>query len=217
MTSAELWALWLSVAANFVIATIALFQHQIHDFLRAPSLTISFRLIPPHCQKVGLQYSGGTAAGYFLRLLVKNEGWGMARNVEIFMEDLSVWDQETKLYHTVSRFWPMNLRWAYSGAAQLDTLLPGFSRYCDLGWIPDPAMRNWFFREPNYFAFKVEFESASENHLVPAGQYRAKLLIGGSNFSRKRYRLDLNLTGQWSANEDEMLTKHISGQIQALS
>jgi hypothetical protein len=154
---------------------------------------------------------------YYLRLWIENAGNVRAEAVQVFVKSLAR-KQANSQFSEDRDFLPMNLRWSHSPSPLIFTSInPGMGRHCDFGHIVDPAFDSEFLPSKQFFAKKpdegktvvsldVEFEPATYSHLIPPGEYRITLMIGGANFKPETTQLELVHTGNWHPDEEKMFS-----------
>lgn len=207
---------------TFLAIIVALFRDEITALWRRPKIETRIKLSAPDCHLTRLIQrdikTGEILAKmdcYYLRLWIENAGRIRAEQVQVFVASLSK-KQADGTYKRNKDFLPMNLKWSH--ASPLDPVIftslnPKMGRHCDLGHIIDPDHGSLFALDQSgaqegetTISLDLEFEPATYSHLIPPGDYRIELLIGGANFRPVRKRLELAHTGEWYPSEDRMFS-----------
>src|ERR1043166_2312710 len=116
MTTAET-AAWAGVCVTSAAVLVALFKDDLRSLWRRPRLMVKLRMGAPDCQKTEMAFSRLSgqfvARGpcYYFRLWVENTGNLRADRVQVFVSRLLRRDAAGD-FRAVTRFLPMNLKWA---------------------------------------------------------------------------------------------------------
>jgi len=226
LTTAEA-AAWASVIATFVAVLVALFKEELVRWWRFATLTATFQTKGAGCQKTPIDLrdpSTGavtTADSYYLRLWIENTGNLRANNVQVFTAKLTR-RQADNSFKDVAGFLPMNMRWTHrilpSGQPEVFAagLSPTMGRFCDLGRIIDPANKHAFGDtledvkdDLTVLALALEVEPYTKSHLIGPGVYRLYVRLAAANCEPVPKVFEINLPGQWYADEECMRSKGI--------
>lgn len=198
-------------------------------------------LSPPDCHKtrmrVGKQHVGGVSVlssdphqmkhtqevdVFYLRFRVYNTGNLKAENVEVFASELYRM-QADGTYKKVDSFLPMNLVWSHFHEMFIPAISMNTYKHCDLAHIIKPEGRetipgehkSWpnVPHEKTILSFDTVVKPYTKSYLLPHGKYRLKLIIAASNSRAKKKTLEINLTGNWYDEEDQMLGEGVRVQI----
>jgi len=215
----------IGTMAAVVVALVAVFQERIRALFNRPCLRVTVSTAAPYAQKALVAYGNHRAQCYYFRLKVQNTGRAEAEGVELLASDL-LEDDGTGHYTQSSRFLPMNLVWSHDRKIS-HSISAGMFRFCDLGHIIDPAERpnfpgedfiityaDLFFKhditEEVVLSLDTEVQPLTSTHLLPAGRYKLRLLVGAKGLTTKRIEIDIDLKKQWRINQGEMLSEGIA-------
>lgn len=211
---------------TFLAVIVALFREEITSTWRRPKVEVRIGLSAPDChltRLIKIDTSSGKALVkapcFYLRLWIENAGNVRAEEVQVFIGKLErkQADDEFREDHD---FLPMNLRWSHAGLGKpliFTSMNPGMGRHCDFGHIVDPAYDSEFLPSKEFFVNKpdesqttisldLEFEPATYSHLIPPGEYRVTLKIGGANFGPVTKLVKVVHTGKWYPDEERMFS-----------
>lgn len=175
-------------------------------------------------QETQLFYMYGWA--YYFRMRVINKGRIAANSVEVFINSLEKLN-DSGIYEK-QNFLPMNLAWSFG--RQIDphekrliyfpSISPKMGKYCDIGHIYHPAHREQYHtRLPSVDAVDTDFRldlaitTKSGFHVLSKGMYRIKFVVGATNAKPKQKTLQINLSGNWFDDEENMLKTGINIEI----
>jgi hypothetical protein len=125
------------------------------------------------------------------------------------------------MFHTIQEFEPTRLIWSHSFIA-LDNISPKMERYCFIGRMLKPVERDHF---PAFYHEKIpphetclridtEIPRNTKEHIIGRGNYFLECLIGAANTKAKKVKIEINISGQWFDNEEEMFQKGFNIQVQ---
>ena len=216
---------WVAVGATLLAVIAALFKEEFVRILRHPSLDVA-AIEPPHCHKLPVSYvvqrtapTYVTTRGYFFRLWVQNNGNSKADQVQVFASKL--WRQAADGgFREDLTFLPMNLLWSHypeeSRVVYADGISPEMGKHCDLGFIFKPTERIELGHdlpdvpsESTIFSLALEVKPSSNSHLLGPGVYRLELRIAAANCPPITRVLEINHTGKYYGNSDEMFRSGI--------
>lgn len=219
------WLMALGTIGLFLVAIVGIFQDKIRTWLKHPNLNLSIAVSSPDCHKTTIKKISpqgqvvAQADCYYFRMRIKNSGNQRAEFVEVFAKEL-LRQGADGVFRTEQSFLPMNLVWAYYKKPYLEAILPGMEKHCDLGYIINPPNRNQFPLQDNpalnvplgntIFSLDVVVKTFTLNHLIPPGTYRLVLQVAAANSNPTEVTLELALTGNWHANEQNMFDREIS-------
>ncbi len=200
---------WLLILFTGVIAFAAvtsIFQDRIRALLWHPELDLKIEPRPPDCHKTGWYPNPDVALGrtlpcYYYRARIHNNGKETARHIEVFIQDIRR-KTTTGAWEAFERFIPQYLVWAIvpPGQTHLPMLLPRSHRHFDLAHVVRPSDRKLLPREHDADApedrtvvsLNVDVPYLRKGHLLPPGEYRITLTVGGINAASKNFVLELN-------------------------
>jgi hypothetical protein len=208
-----------------LVALYAIFQERFRAWLSHPSLRVTVSTSAPYAQKTLISSGEHTAQCYYFRLKVENAGNLEADGVEILAADLLEEDGQGH-FKKSTRFLPMHLVWSHDRRIS-QHISTGMFRFCDLGHIIDPAERHHFLGEDFiityaslFFGHEIaeevvlsldtEVKPLTTTHLLPAGNYKLKLLVGAKGIKPQRLEVAINLGRSWIVNQDQMLSEGIT-------
>jgi len=225
---------WLTAIGTIGASVVALFLAIFHERLRTllwhPTLDIALENQPPDCQLMTVTNTitvigatnagaGGVQAGcYYFRLRVYNNGRSSAEMVEVFVEEV----HRRRADGTFERwqgFLSLNLVWAHYNSPYFPRIPPHVYKHCDLGHILDPSLRQQFPGEdiptlgiPKHqtvMCLGLIVRPSTGSYLIPPGFYRLVIVAVAANAGIARRTVELNLTGQWYADEERMLREGV--------
>jgi hypothetical protein len=218
-------AQWVAAIATSTAVIIALFKDSWVRYFRRPKLSVQLRAGMPDflMSQIDVKVSGNTVWRgdcYWVRLWVENVGKTRAEQVQVFAAKLSKRDATNK-FVPVPGFIPMNLRWANARDwRDPEIFAPGISngmgKHCDLLSVSDPENPTNAipgFEGKAVPALIVESYPPRNQHRIPPGEYRLKIMIGASNAEPVEAHVSLNLKGEWSADQEVMFRDYAGIQI----
>jgi len=214
---------WILAGVAVASATIAAFQSRLSRLLVRPKLGLEVNPEPPDFHHTLVSHPsapGAPADAYYFNLRVLNTGNSRAEQVEVFVADVLL-QQEDGSFRRLTSFLPKNLLWSWTEKPFLDALSPGMYAFCTLGHIFDPARRRQFPGEAlldtdearlagrSAFSVAVQFPSNKPFHILPPGTYHLVLWIAAGNARKVEKRLELVLPGEWTVDETRMLSEGV--------
>jgi hypothetical protein len=220
---------WLTAIGTLAAVVVALLLAIFHEHLRAlcwhPALELLYEHQPPdsHLTTLTNRQTGVQAACYYFRIRVRNGGNARAKNVEVFVEEVSH-RRADGVFQRQEDFLPLNLLWSHYGQPYFPSIPPGVYKHCDFGHVVDPSLRNKFPREdherlgrlgmqPSQTALCLELvvRPNTGTHLILPGPepYRFVVVAAAANARLVRRTIEVKLTGQWTTNERHMLSDAI--------
>lgn len=212
---------WLIVIGTFCLAAVALlvvlFQDKIRAWRTRPKLTISIATASPFCQKIlfrRFDQPDLQADGYFLRISVKNVSKLFpAKSAEVFASKLFRKGKDGT-FQSVDDFEPINLIWSHSFKPFAD-ISPEMERYCFIGRIMDPKMRQNFPAFNNEklnpqetcLSLATEVERNTKTHIIGPGKYQLVCLVGANNMRPIKGTFEIDISGEWFDDEMKMFEK----------
>ncbi len=219
------WSDWAQFGATlflgFIALLVAIFGPYIGDTFKkwrlAPRLHIECKNKPPYCHRTKLAFQEPSEEfyTYYFNFTVENHGKSQARSCEVVLEE--VWTADEKYeYHQVKEFWPTNLM--LHGNLYMD-INPGRPPiYVAIGHISEPKCQ-----EKREHPYSIATDKSDSNRFIfdfpsgqrhfakidsrPYGRHLFKVAIVGENFKPVRKQIELYWTGNWTEDEDQMLTK----------
>lgn len=144
---------------QLVLAVVALWGSRLNAHWDRPRLSLlPIAQEPPYCHKIPITLTTPILTtptilattsisvgqfqvdSYYFRFKVYNGGNTSARNVEVFAESLSLKHKDGR-FRPVSRFLPMNLKWAHFDVPVQPWIAPKTWKLCGLAHILEPAKR----------------------------------------------------------------------------
>lgn len=215
---------WLAaigtIGASVVALFIAIFHERLRTLLWHPILVIRFENRPPDANLIPVmnENTGAMADCYYFRLRVYNEGNTSAEMVEVFVEEIHR-RRANGTFEPWQEFIPLNLVWAHYGQAYFPRIPPHIYKHCDLGHIIDPSHRHQFPSEvhprPNIpqdqtmMCLGLITLPRSGTHLLLPGFYHLVVVAVAANADIVRRTVEINLTGNWYADEQRMLREGV--------
>jgi len=118
---------WFTAIGTLALAVLAVFQDTVRGWFYHPALDASIQTQPPDCIAVPITTLDNRkiADSIYLRIWVKNIGNRVARNVEVYANNL-LQKRTDGAWERVHEFPPMNLRWSNVHSITLTTLFPAW-------------------------------------------------------------------------------------------
>ncbi|MFC2079522.1 hypothetical protein ACFLSZ_06050 [Candidatus Bipolaricaulota bacterium] len=218
---------------TLLLAVVAVFQQQIHRWLRRPILRISTTNEPPDSHKTALTIRKGDQSTssygcYYSLLRVENAGRLRAEQVEVFVSEI-LREEALGKWVPLKNFLPQRLLWSFERTPYLASLAPGTFAHCTLGHVLHPSGRQEASGEdPNQtdfwgkhvvtenetvFSLDVQFRSNNLSYLLIPGKYRLRVLLASSQTKALTAEILVDLSGNWFDEEDQMLNKGITIEV----
>ena len=219
------WPEWAQFGVTLFIGVVALFAAITGPYVAdrykrwrlAPRLHIECKNGPPYCHRTKAAFPNPPEEfeTYYFTFSIENKGKSQARSCEVVLEAVCTAD-EKHVYHQVKEFWPTNL--TLLGNLRMD-INPGRPPiYVAIGHISEPKCQ-----EKREHPYSIATDRSDYNRFIlnypqgqryffkidsrPRGTHLFKLAIVGENFETVRRQIELRWTGNWTEDEDEMLTK----------
>ncbi|MGO9112445.1 MAG: hypothetical protein ACLP9L_24710 [Thermoguttaceae bacterium] len=211
-------AQWTGAVATLLAVLVALFKEDIASFRRKPKLRLTARVAPPDTHKLPCFFGNpsNSVDVYFLRVWIQNEGSARAEKVQVFVAGLCR-KAATGTFSVVDSFLPMNLRWTHASDSPsgveifAEGISPGMGKHCDLARVVDPRGQAEFGDDhprakpgQTVLALATEVQPTNKSYLLVPGTYRLELRVAGANCRPRSFTVELTLTGQWYAEEEQM-------------
>ena len=221
---------WLTAIGTLAAVAVALLLAVFHEHFRTlfwhPTLELFVENRPPdsHLTTLTNLQTGMQAACYYFRIRVRNSGNAMAKTVEVFVEEVSQ-RRADGVFERKEDFLPLNLLWSHYGRPYFPSIPLGVYKHCDFGHIVDPSLRHQFPGEDHprlsvpqsqtVMCLDLVVRPATGTHLIPpgSGPYRFVVVAAAANARLVRRTIEVNLTGQWFADESQMLSDGIGLRI----
>ncbi len=216
---------WIVGLGTFALGFIAVFQDRLRAWAGSPKLTLYTKTEPPHCCPVRWTNPEGViiADGISVRLLVKNTGRSFAKNVEVYVDEVSTRTPDGS-WISIETFPPMNLLWTdIPRGLYFPGISPGMGKHCSLGHITNPQHRRMIPADENptlglspgqtSFVFDLIAEPNQRSHVVGPGRYKIRLILAAENARPIRYDIELNVTGSWFDDLGTMLRQGVGVKV----
>ncbi len=208
-------AQWFIVFATLILAIVAVFQDKIRARVTRPKLRAEIFLAPPDCHRTLISDRREQNIGncFYFRLRVYNNGNTAAKTVEVFASSLKRKCADG-IFRNVDSFLPMNFTWSHIGGLYFPSISPNMYKHCDLGHIVAPNIRHLAPGESNdkivtgtqtIFSFDQIVKPNNKGYLIGPGKYALEIVVAAANASPKVQQIEINHTGKWYTDEDEML------------
>ncbi len=217
---------------TFLLAVVAVFQQQIHRWLRRPVLRITTTNSPPDSHRTKLTIRKGNQpssyACYYSLLRVENTGRMRADQVEVFVSQIHREDERGQ-WVPLRSFLPQRLLWSFERTPYLASLAPGTFAHCTLGHVLNPSARSEVADEdPNQLEFwgthvvmedetvlslDVQFRSNNLSYLLVPGKYKLTVLLASSQTKAITNAVVVHLSGSWFEEEDRMFREGVTIEI----
>ena len=186
----------------------------IRDFVRErlypPRLQVTFdpgeeRFLFPFLYPACRENNHQDAQVLLARFLVTNAGGTPARNVEVFIDSVTV-AEDGKTKELL-----LNLCWASSREeAILDSIAPGVSEYCVLGYFIDRIsfMDSNAMGEvvhPVRFALETRLRPNSRIHILEPGSYVVRLKVVADNCPSVTQVVEIRVADRWGDDKEAMI------------
>ncbi|MBL8294755.1 MAG: hypothetical protein JNN08_23115 [Bryobacterales bacterium] len=204
----------LTLVLSLVALLIAFFgSERIWERLRPPNLTC--KVEDPHFTQLGVPPTGVPCL--FSRLIIANDGYSMAEDVEVYASALYRMHPVTGVAELEHEFPAMDLKWAHVGMTR-QKIAAGLSKPCDLGCVADFAPgehplvevareRSRLSCQSRLLVLSTEVEPYTARHILGEGHYKLHLKIASANAPLLVAVLEIAVTGTWSPTEPERVFK----------
>lgn len=212
-------ASWIAAIATFfasiVAILIALFGDWAKTIFFKPILKVGIKMSPPDCHKIEstvTDQNGNVISSqdtYYYRLRIRNDGNLQAQDVEVKL--LTLWKKHPNgRYYEDHNFLPLNLVWSHSLGKIITTpkIQPKIFKHCDLcHTINTPS------------GLLIQFDTdiipnrVTQNRyptIIDSGKYRLKIVIVANNSKPLYKTLQIDFTGHWYNDEEEMFRNGLS-------
>jgi hypothetical protein len=213
---------WVLIASTLFLGVVALFVPTIAEWLQrrfyAPSLSIDFKLGPPHCHRTEQDLTFGDALFsrepvYYFRFSVTNNGRSQAKRCEAVLESVARADAAGNfIFHP--RFTPVSLGWA--GYEHFVDINPHRKFYCDLASVPSPGHQKALADNGSYVDWPGQPSPAlgvvlpvgrifySQPNRLPPGRYHLDVTVYSENAPAVRRTFTCAWGGNWRDDETAM-------------
>jgi hypothetical protein len=224
-------AAWLSGIGTFLAAVVALFKEGLTRWWLRPRLDadvhpgrLGFEKTPVVLRDQSLNVLG-CSEQYYFRLWVENKGRSRAERVQVYAFSLSR-RQANGIFENVEGFLPMNLCWTHGrrpdGGPEVyaDGLSPLMGRYCDIGHITEPSIRERLGESlddidaaKTIVALALEVVPTTKSHLLSPGTYRLELKLAAANCKPVTKTLEITHNGEWFSDYGKMAEKGLGVRL----
>jgi hypothetical protein len=199
-------------AMTFLLAIVTVFQDSLRAKFFCPRLRLKVEAKRPIALKN--QWNNGVDV-YWFRAEVRNDGNVEARDVQVYLAELSHKTAANK-YVPVENFSPMRIVWSHYHTLTLDVLLPGMPWFCDFFHISDPRKKELSKEHcpeagssDPVLAWDLEVKDAAIVRFLPKGDYHATLRLGASNHPPVDFKVKVSFKGLWFDDEDRMFREGV--------
>lgn len=215
---------WLAaigtIGASVVALFIAIFHERLRTLLWHPNLVIRYENHSPDVSLIPVknESTGAMADCYYFRLRIYNEGNTSAEMVEVFVEEI-LRRRADGAFEPWQEFIPLNLVWSHYGQPYFPRIPPYIYKHCDLGHIIDPSERHHFPeqvhprlnipQDQTMMCLGLITLPRSGSYLLLPGFYHLVIVAVAANAGIVRRTIELNLTGNWYADEQRMLREGV--------
>lgn len=216
---------WVLIGSTLFLGAVAIFGPAFADLFKrrflAPNLQIRYSHSPPgsHKTKWGSYYDV-----YFFRFLITNDGKSIARNCQVLIEELWIYDVSGKA-HNFTNFSPVNLRFDESGTKFIDISSNDRPIFWNIGQVSErkyQELDNWMKPyidipgEENNKGLRFMIETlhipfSQPNSLVP-GKYAIKVSVYPENTPKASTYFSISWSGKWKEREEEMFREIVISQ-----
>lgn len=168
-----------------------------------PKLGVVYEPRSPDCQIIRVQRlvdGKFLHRAFYCRVQIHNTGSRRANGVQVRM--IRLWRLDgSGLAEEDEDFVPMNLVWTNIGVVQLPALVPDLPQHCDFcrfEHIEPPLVEFCTEATPN------QIDEGRWPTKKPPARYRADIAIAAENAETIYRTLDVEFTGNWSDNVDDM-------------
>ena len=213
---------WIYILGTLFLGACALFVPYLAEIVKrkafAPNLKILFELAQPFCHKTSWRSPPNSPTQieeqvYYFRFQVANEGKTQARQCEIVLENLWIYDSANnpQLYPNFS---PVNMIWV-GASNEFININPNRSVFCDIGHISSANYQrkieqNSFIDIPGYrgndlrFVLDLRQIFYSQPNCLGPGRYILQVGLYSENAVCQKECFDISWSGKWQDGEDGM-------------
>lgn len=217
---------WILISTTLFLGICALSAPYFAELIKrkafAPELKILFKLAEPFCHKTIWRSPPGSSPQieepvYYFRCQVVNEGKTQARQCEVVLENLWIYDVagNPTVYPNFS---PVNLRWVMATGEFMGEFIninPKRKIFCDLGHISSERYQREieqkkFIDIPDYkgtdlrFRLDVLRSFYAQPNCLPPGRYIIGIGLYSENADYQKKFFDISWSGKWKDGEKEM-------------
>ena len=222
------WIVAVGTGALVIVAIVALFQDIIKSWIIKPDLAVTFSLKPPDCHKTEMRLihygnpnTQAKSPAYYFRLRISNNSKNCkAEKVEVIASKL-LRKNADGTYSRVDDFTQCNLEWSIYHGTYMDVISPETDKLCDLLHIADPKKRKLFRLQDSeefdenktIICFDTAHKPFNKMNLRQSGNYKLEIIVAASNLKPIKKTLEINVTGKWYDDLQEMVSKGIGIKI----
>ncbi len=213
---------WLEAIGTILVAIVAVFQEWVRGLFYRPKFRGSAKTLSPDAVAVpitDMQTGEHITDALFLRLWVENAGNTVAKNVEVYVQELRR-ERADGVWEIVEAFPPMNLKWSNTPFLYYPAIAPAMGKHCDCAHIVDPANRTKKALAEDNPALGVGNDVATmtidlintPNHrgnIIAPGKYRLLIKVVATNAKVVDWIVEIVFDGQWVADPVRMMRDHV--------
>lgn len=213
---------WILMLTALFLGACALFVPYLAEIVKrkafSPNLKILFELAPPFCHRTSWRSPPGSSTQieepvYYFRFQVVNEGKTQARQCEVVLENLWIYDSANnpQLYPNFSS---VNMIWV-GASNEFINVNPNRRVFCDIGHISSANYQreieqNKFIDIPGYRGNDLRFVSDlrhifySQPNCLGPGRYILQFGLYSENAGYQKEFFDISWSGRWQGGDVEM-------------
>lgn len=213
---------WIYILGTLFLGACALFVPCLAEIVKrkafAPSIKILFELAPPFCHKTSWRSPPNSPTQieepvYYFRFQVVNNGKTQARQCEVVLEKLWIYDSANnpQLYPNFS---PVNMIWVGASNEYIN-INPNRRVFCDIGHISSAngqrgIEQDRFIDIPGYrgndlrFVLDLRQIFYSQPNCLGPGRYILQVGLYSENAGCQKEFFDISWSGTWQDSDDEM-------------
>jgi len=213
---------WIYILGTLFLGACALFVPYLAEIVKrkafAPNLKILFELAPPFCHQTNWRSPPSSPIQieepvYYFRFQVVNEGKTQAKQCEVVLENLWIYDSANnpQLYPNFS---PVNMIWV-GASNEFININPKRRFFCDIGHISSANYQrkieqNGFIDIPGYrgndlrFVLDLRQIFYSQPNCLGPGRYILQVGLYSENAGYQKEFFDISWSGRWQDGDDEM-------------
>ena len=186
-----------------IVAFVIGFKEQILSLWYRPKLKVTITNRPPDCHKTAFLIANTARLDcFYYRLNIHNTGRTAATDAEVVATRLST-RQADGSYRVVNDFLPQNLLWSFIKKPVYGTISPKVPKHCDLGHVSKSPPNT----RKGLFEIEVGFPPMNRCHVLGFGIYRLEIIVAASNVAPLTETVEIDHSGEWFDDEDDMLDK----------
>jgi hypothetical protein len=206
---------WAAISISILIGLAGIFR--IDQWVFKAKLKISIKLEPPDCHKIDIKTITGWRQGvYYLRFRIINTGNKEAKNVQVFLKDVMIFNDLSLKYEDNEDFLPLNLKWAHIGGHIMGTIPSKLFKHCDFGYLCDSDQKHrlldtFNLEDDSNIILKLDtiVDPNTGSNIIKPGKYKIVVFVSAEDVKTIKKEFIFELRDAWSEDQGEMFLEYI--------